>query len=90
LLGLEDALRGIFPFLFLSSCSFTSPSHSLIAPARAFPDSNRAAAAALEKYRMEQKIIPSSDPKAQLSSGELTVWVKGRLHPVDKLGGDLR
>jgi hypothetical protein len=39
---------------------------------------------------MEQKIVPSSDPKAQLSSGELMALVKGRLHPVAKLGGDLR
>jgi hypothetical protein len=64
LLGLEEALRGILPFLLLSSCSFTSPPHSLIAPAGAFPDSNGAAAAALKEYRTEQKIVPSSDPKA--------------------------
>jgi hypothetical protein len=89
LLGLEDALRGIFPFLLPSSCSFVSPPHSLIALAEAFPDSNRAAAAALEEYRTEQKIVPSKDPKAQLSSGELMALVKGRLHPVAKLGGDL-
>jgi hypothetical protein len=38
---------------------------------------------------MEQKIVPSSDPKAQLSSGELIALVKSRLHPVAKLGGDL-
>jgi hypothetical protein len=90
LLGLEEALRGILPFLLLSSCSFTSPPHSLIVPAGAFPDSNGAATAALKKYRTEQKIIPSSDPKAQLSSGELVALAKGRLHPVAKLGGDLR
>jgi hypothetical protein len=89
LLGLEDALRGTFPFLFPSACSFTSPPHSLTAPAEAFPDSNGAAAAALKEYRTEQKIVPSSDPKAQLSSGELLALVKGRLHPVAKLGGDL-
>jgi hypothetical protein len=89
LLGLEEALRGILPFLLLSSCSFTSPPHSLIAPAGAFPDSNRAAAMALEEYRTEQKIVPSSDPKAQLSSGELIVLAKGRLHPIAKLGRDL-
>jgi hypothetical protein len=64
LLGLEDALRGIFPFLLPSFCSFTLPPHSLIALAEAFPDSNRAAAAALEEYWTEQKIIPSKDPKA--------------------------
>jgi hypothetical protein len=90
LLGLEHALHGIFPFLFPSSCSFTSSTHSLIASAEAFPDSNRAAAAALKEYRTEQKIVPSSDPKAQLSSGELMALVKGQLHPVAKLGGDLR
>jgi hypothetical protein len=90
LLGLEDALCGIFPFLLPSSCSFASPPHSPIALAEAFPDSNRAAAAALEEYRTEQKIIPSKDPKAQLSSGELMALVKGRLHRVAKLGGDLR
>jgi hypothetical protein len=89
LLGLEDALRGIFPFLLPSSCSFTSPPHSLIALAEAFPDSNRAAAATLKEYRTEKKIVPSKDPKAQLSLGELMALVKGRLHPVGKLGGDL-
>jgi hypothetical protein len=46
--------------------------------------------AALEEYRAEQKIVASSDPKAQLSSGELMASIKGRLHPVAKLGGDLR
>jgi hypothetical protein len=90
LLGLEHALRGTFLFLFPSSCSFTSSPHSLIAPAEAFPDSNRAAAAALKEYRTEQKIVPSSDPKAQLSLGELMALVKGRLHPVAKLCRDLR
>jgi hypothetical protein len=65
------------------------PPHSLIASAEAFPNSNRAAAAALKEYRTEQKIIPISDPKAQLSSGELMALVKGRLYPVAKLGRDL-
>jgi hypothetical protein len=46
--------------------------------------------ATLKEYRTEQKIVPSSDPKAQLSSGELMTLVKGRLHPVAKLGGNLR
>jgi hypothetical protein len=64
LLGLEEALCGILFFLLLSSCFFTSPPYSLIAPVGAFPDSNRAAAAALEEYRTEQKIVPSNDPKA--------------------------
>jgi hypothetical protein len=63
--------------------------HSLIALAEAFPDSDGAAAAALEEYRAEQEIFPSSDPKAQLSSGELMASVKGQLHPVAGLGGDL-
>jgi hypothetical protein len=90
LLGLEEALRGIFPLLFLRFCSFTSPPYYLIAPTRAFPDSNKAATAALEEYRKEQEIVPSSDPKAELSSGELIALTKGRLHPVAKLGGDLR
>jgi hypothetical protein len=45
---------------------------------------------ALKEYRVEQKIVPSSDPKAELSSGELVVLAKGRLHPVAKLGRDLR
>jgi hypothetical protein len=90
LLGLEDALRGTFPFLLPRSCSFTLHPHSLTAPVEAFPNSNRAAAAALKEYRTEQKIVPSSDPKAQLSSGELMALVKGRLHPVAKLSGDLR
>jgi hypothetical protein len=89
LLGVEEALRGILSFLLLSSCSFAPPPHSLIAPAGAFPDSNGAAAAVLEEYRTEHKIVPSSDPKAQLSSGELVALVKGRLHPVAKLGGEL-
>jgi hypothetical protein len=64
--------------------------HSLIALAEAFPDFDGAAAAALEEYRAEQEIVPSSDPKAQLSSGELMASVKGRLHLVAGLGGDLR
>jgi hypothetical protein len=61
----------------------------VIALAEAFPDFDGAAAAALEEYRAEQNIVPRSDPKAQLSSGELMASVKGRLHPVAGLGGDL-
>jgi hypothetical protein len=87
LLGLEHALHGTFPSLFPIFRSLTLFPHSLIAPAEAFPDSDGAAAAALKEYRAEQKIIPSSDPKAQLSSGELMVSVKGRLHPVAGLAG---
>jgi hypothetical protein len=89
LLGLEEALCGILPFLFLSSCSFMPSPHSLIALAGAFPDSDETAAAALKEYRLEQKIIPSSDPRAELSSGELVALAKGRLHLAAKLGKDL-
>jgi hypothetical protein len=89
LLGLEEALRGMFPLPLINSCSVMPPPHSLIAPAGAFPDSNKATAAALEEYRAEQEIIPSSDPTAKLSSGELVALAKGRLHPVAKLGWDL-
>jgi hypothetical protein len=87
---LEHALHGTFPSLFPSFRSFTSFLHSLIALAETFPDSDGTAAATLEEYRAEQKIIPSSDPEAKLSSGELMASVKGRLHPVAGLGGDLR
>jgi hypothetical protein len=89
LLGLEEALCGILPLLLLSSCPFMLPPYSLIALAGAFPDSNEAAAAALKEYRAEQKIVPNSDPKVELSSGELVALAKGRLHPVAKLGRDL-
>jgi hypothetical protein len=89
LLGLEEALHGILSFLLLSSCPFVPSPHSLIAFAGAFPDSNKTAAAALKEYRAKQEIIPSSDPKAELTSGELVALAKGRLHPVAKLGKDL-
>jgi hypothetical protein len=89
LLGLEEALRGILPFLLLSSFPFMPPPHSLIALVGAFPDSNETAAVALKEYRAEQKIIPSGDPKVELSSGELVALAKGRLHPIVKLGKDL-
>jgi hypothetical protein len=64
--------------------------HSPIAPAEAFPDYNKAAMAVLQEYMAEQKIFPSNDPKAQLSSRELVALVKGRLHPAAKLGEGLR
>jgi hypothetical protein len=64
LLGLEEALRGTLSFLLLSSCSFMSLPHSLIAPTGAFPNSNKAVVAAMKEYRTEQEIIPSDDPKA--------------------------
>jgi hypothetical protein len=89
LLGLEHALHDKLVPLFPSFCSFMPFPHSLIVLAKALPDFDRAAAAALEEYRVEQEIVPSSDPKAQLSSGELMASFKGRLHPVAKLGGDL-
>jgi hypothetical protein len=89
LLGLEEALRGILSFPLLSSCPFAPPPHSLIAFAGAFLDSNEAAMAALEEYRADQKIVPSSDPKAELTSGELVALAKGRLHLVAKLSKDL-
>jgi hypothetical protein len=89
LLGLEEALRGILSFPLFSSCPFMPPSHSLIALVGAFPDSNETAAAALKEYRVDQEIVPSSDPKAELTSGELVALAKGRLHPVAKLGKDL-
>jgi hypothetical protein len=87
---LEHALHGTFASLFPNFRSFTLLPHSLIALAEAFPDFDGAAAAALEEYRAEQEIVPSSDPKAQLSSGELMASIKGRLHLVAGLGGDLR
>jgi hypothetical protein len=89
LLGLEEAPRGILSFPLLSSCPFAPPPHSLIAFAGAFPDSDESATVALKEYRVEQKIVPSSDPKAELTSGELVALAKGRLHLVAKLGKDL-
>jgi hypothetical protein len=75
--------------LLPSLCFFKLFPHFLAALAGAFPDSNEAATAALEKYRAEQKIIPYSDPEAKFTSGELMALVKGRLHRVAKLGGEL-
>jgi hypothetical protein len=49
LLGLEDALHGMLPPPLPSFGSFRSFPHSLVALAEAFPDSNGAAAAALEE-----------------------------------------
>jgi hypothetical protein len=89
LLGLEDALHGTLPSPLPSFRSFRPFPHSLVALAEAFPGSDRAAAAALEEYWVEQKIVPSNDPKAKLSFGELMASVKGWLHPVAELGGDL-
>jgi hypothetical protein len=82
LLGLADALHGTLPSPLPSFHSFRPFPHSLIALAEAFPNSDGAAAAALEEYRAEQNIIPDSDPEAKLSSGELMASVKGQLHLV--------
>jgi hypothetical protein len=89
LLGLEDALCGTLLPLLPSLCSFKPFPHFLAALVGAFPDSDEAAIAALEKYRAEQKIVPCSDPEAKFTSGELMALVKGRLHSVAKLGGEL-
>jgi hypothetical protein len=89
LLGLEDAIHGMLPSPLPSFRSFRPFPHSLVALAEAFPNSDGAAVAALEEYRVEQKIVHSHDPKAKLSSGELMASVNGRLHPVVELGEDL-
>jgi hypothetical protein len=36
------------------------------------------------------EVVPCSDPEDKFTSGELMVLIKGRLHPVDELGGELR
>jgi hypothetical protein len=86
LLGLEDALHGTLPSSLLSFRSFRPFPYFLVTLAGAFPDSDGAATVALEKYRVEQKIIHGKNSKAELTSGELTALVKGRLHPVAELG----
>jgi hypothetical protein len=90
LLGLEDALHGTLPPPHPSFCSFRPFPHFLAALAGAFPDSNGAATAALEKYWVEQKIVPSNNPKTNFTSRELMALVKGQLHLVAELGGELR
>jgi hypothetical protein len=87
--GLEDALHGAFPSPLLCFRSFMLLPLSLVALAEAFPDSDKAAAAAVEEYWVEQKIVRIKDPKAELSSGELMASTKGRLQPVAKLGSEL-
>jgi hypothetical protein len=87
LLGLEDALRGMLLPSLPSLCSFRPFPHFLAALVGAFPDSDGAATATLEKYQAKQKIIPCSDPEAKFTSRELMTLVKSRLHPVAKLGG---
>jgi hypothetical protein len=75
---------------FAPSRSFAPFPLLLVALAGAVPDSDGAAAATVEEYRMEQEIVRSKDPQAKLSSGELMALTKGRLQPVAKLGSELR
>jgi hypothetical protein len=77
LLGLEDALHGMLLPPLPSLCSFKPFPHFLATLVGAFPDSDRAATAALEKYRAELKIVPRNDPTAKFTSGELMALVKG-------------
>jgi hypothetical protein len=87
--GLEHALRGAFPSLPRRFRSFVPFPLSLVALAEAFPDSNKAAAAAMEEYRAEHHIVRREEPKAELSSGELMASTKGWLQPVAELGSKL-
>jgi hypothetical protein len=77
LLGLEDALHGMLPSPLPSFRSFRLFPYFLVALVEAFPDSDEAATAALEKYRVEQEIVRGNDSKAELTSRELTALVKG-------------
>jgi hypothetical protein len=88
--GLEHALHGVFPSPLLRFRSFTPFPLSLATLAEAFPDSDKAAAAAMEEYRAEQHIVRREDSKAELSSGELMASSKERLQPVAELGSKLR
>jgi hypothetical protein len=63
---------------------------SFVALAEEFSDSDRDAAAMVEKYWVEYRIIRHEDPKAELSSEELMALIKGRLKPMAKLGSKLR
>jgi hypothetical protein len=90
LMGLEEALHGTLPSPLPSFRSFRPLFHLLTALAGAFPNSDKATAAALEKYRTKEKIIHDKDSKAELTSRELMALVKGRLRPVAELGSDLR
>jgi hypothetical protein len=89
LLGLEDALHGTLPSPLPSFRSFRLFPHFLVALIEAFPDFDGAVTAALEKYRVEQKIVRGNDSKVELTSGELMALVKGRLQPVAELGSNL-
>jgi hypothetical protein len=88
--GLEDALHDAFPPLNPRFRSFASLPFLLVALADAFPDSDKAIAAALEEYRVEQRIVRPGNSKAELSFGELMALTKGRLQPVAELGSKLR
>jgi hypothetical protein len=85
-------MRFMVRFLLCSPafCSFAPFPLLLVAPAEAFPDSDEAAATAVDQYRVEQKIVRSEDPQAKLSSGELMASIEGRLQLVAKLGSELR
>jgi hypothetical protein len=63
----------------LRFCSFMSFPLTLAALVEAFPDSDRDAAAVLEKYRAEHHIALPEDPKAVLSSEELMASTQGWL-----------
>jgi hypothetical protein len=80
----------VFPSLLLRFRSFTPLSLSFAALAEAFPDSDKATAAAVEEYWAEHNIGRRKDSKAELSSEELMASIKGRLQPVAKLGSELR
>jgi hypothetical protein len=77
--GLEDALHGAFPPPLLRFRSFAPLPLSLVALAEAFPDSDKAAAAAMEEYWVEHHIVHRENSNAELSSGELMASTKGRL-----------
>jgi hypothetical protein len=60
-----------FPLRILASAPSGRFLNFLAALAGAFPDSDGATTAALEKYRVEQKVVPSNNPKTNFTSGEL-------------------
>jgi hypothetical protein len=64
---LEHALQGALPSPLLCFRSFTPLPLSLVALAEAFPDSDEAVAATVEKYRAEHDIVCCKDSKAELS-----------------------
>jgi hypothetical protein len=77
LLRLEEALRSRLLLPLPRPCLFKLFSHFLAGLAGAFPDSDGAATAMLEKYRAEQKFVPSIDPEDKFTSGELMALIKG-------------